>query len=73
MRNIHLFSIASTLSFGPSGSSINAMSTAIPKIVAGITGGLFRDDVEKHWASLQTYDVPQAVVARPERTMGESQ
>ena len=62
IRDIHLFSIASTMSFGASGSSINAMTTAIPKLVHGITRGLFRDDVEQHWASLLAYDVPQAVI-----------
>lgn len=62
LRDIHLFSIGSTLSFGPSGSSINGMSTAVPKLVSGITRGLFRADVERHWASLCAYDVPQAVL-----------
>lgn len=72
ISDIHLFAIASTMSFGPSGSSINAMTTAIPKLVNGLTRGLFRADVERHWASLSAYDVPQAVVARPARTMEES-
>ncbi|WBL81278.1 NAD(P)/FAD-dependent oxidoreductase [Bradyrhizobium xenonodulans] len=71
IQDIHLFAIASTMSFGPSGSSINAMTTAVPKLVNGLTRGLFRADVERHWASLGAYDVPQAVVARPARTMGE--
>jgi cation diffusion facilitator CzcD-associated flavoprotein CzcO len=62
IRNIHLFAIASTMSFGPSGSSINAMTTAIPKLVAGITRGLFVADVDRHWASLRAYDVPQVVI-----------
>ena len=62
MRNVHLFSIASTMSFGPSGSSINAMTTAAPKLVRGLTGGLFREDVARHWAALQAYDVKQADV-----------
>ena len=60
--DVHLFSIASTMSFGPSGSSINAMTTAVPKLVAGVTRGLFRADVERHWAALSTYDTKQAVV-----------
>lgn len=72
ISDIHLFAIASTMSFGPSGSSINAMTTAVPKLVNGLTRGLFRADVERHWASLSAYDVPQAVVARPARTMEES-
>nr|WP_282572242.1 NAD(P)/FAD-dependent oxidoreductase [Roseomonas acroporae] len=64
MRDIHLFAIASTMSFGPSGSSINAMTTAVPKLVAGLTRGLFMGDLERHWASLDAYDVPQAVLGR---------
>jgi hypothetical protein len=64
LLNIHLFSIASTMSFGPSGSSINAMTTAVPKLVYGLTRGLFREDAESHWQALQAYDVPQAIVPR---------
>ena len=62
LGNVHLFSIASTMSFGPSGSSINAMTTAVPKLVAGITRGLFTADVERHWRSLDAYDVKQTVI-----------
>jgi FAD-dependent urate hydroxylase len=62
IADIHLFSIASTMSFGASGSSINAMTTAVPKLVDGLTRGLFAGDLEKHWASLMAYDVPQAIV-----------
>ena len=65
MRNIHVFAIASTMSFGPSGSSINAMTTAVRKLVDGLTRGLFKGDVERHWQSLLAYDVPQAVIAPP--------
>jgi FAD-dependent urate hydroxylase len=68
IRNIHLFGIGSTMSFGPSGSSINAMTTAVPKLVAGITRGLFTADVERHWASLKAYDIPQAVLRPPPPT-----
>ena len=63
MRDIHVFAIAATMSFGPSGSSINAMTTAVPKLVAGLTRGLFAGDVERHWGSLLAYDVPQATAA----------
>jgi cation diffusion facilitator CzcD-associated flavoprotein CzcO len=65
IADIHVFAIASTMSFGPSGSSINAMTTAVPKLVHGLTRGLFRADIERHWASFSAYDVPQAVVGRP--------
>jgi len=69
ISHIHLFAIASTMSFGASGSSINAMTTAVPKLVNGLTRSLFRADIERHWAALSAYDVPQAVVARSARTM----
>ncbi len=59
LADIHLFGIGATLSFGPSGSSINAMTTAVPKIVAGVTRGLFAGDLQRHWDSLRTYDVRQ--------------
>jgi len=36
--DIHVFSIASTMSFGPSGSSINAMTSAVPKLVRLLLG-----------------------------------
>jgi hypothetical protein len=62
IADLHLFAIASSMSFGPSGSSINAMTTAVPKLVHGITRGLFRADVARQWASLQAYDVRQAIV-----------
>ena len=67
IADIHVFAIASTMSFGASGSSINAMTTAVPKLVHGLTRGLFRADIERHWASFKAYDVPQAVVARQMR------
>ena len=63
MTDIHLFNIASTMSFGPSGSSINAMTTAVPKLVAGLTRGLFKADLDRHWRRLEAYDVPQAIVS----------
>jgi FAD-dependent urate hydroxylase len=72
--DIHVFAIASTMSFGPSGSSINAMTTAVPKLVHGLTRGLFRTDIERHWASFRAYDVPQAMVdgrRRPSARSGE--
>jgi FAD-dependent urate hydroxylase len=64
ISNIHLFAFASTMSFGPSGSSINAMTTAIPKLVHGLTRGLFRADLERHWSSFKAYHEPQATIVR---------
>ena len=67
MSDIHMFNIASTMSFGPSGASINAMTTAVPKLVAGVTRGLFVGDLERHWQSLRQYDVPQAILREGRR------
>jgi FAD-dependent urate hydroxylase len=73
ISNVHLFAFASTMSFGPSGSSINAMTTAIPKLVHGLTRGLFRADIEQHWTSFQQYHVPQAVIARQPQAAREDE
>ncbi|QHJ01636.1 NAD(P)-binding domain-containing protein [Xylophilus rhododendri] len=62
LRNVHLYAIGSTMSFGASGSSINAMTTAVPKLVSGLTRGLFEEDLDQYWASFRAYDVPQAVI-----------
>ena len=59
LADIHLFGIGSTLSFGPSGSSINAMTIHVPRLVSGVTRGLFEGDLKKHWESLRAYDVKQ--------------
>lgn len=49
------------MSFGPSGSSINAMTIAVPKLLAGVTRGLFRLGLAEYWRDLQAYDVQQVV------------
>lgn len=56
LNRIHDFTIGATMSFGPSGCSINAMNIAVPKLVAGLTRTLFAEDLELHWASLEAYD-----------------
>ena len=58
LADIHDFTIGATMSLGPSGCSINAMNSAVPKLVEGITRGLFEADVQHHWQTLQDYDVP---------------
>lgn len=64
IADIHLFGIGTTMSFGPAGSSLNAMSIAVPKLVAGVTRGLFAADLEQHWAALRAYDLPQVELDR---------
>lgn len=65
ISRLHLFSIASTMSFGASGSSINAMTTAVPKLVHGLTRALFAEDVERHWDSLRAWNQKQAEIRWP--------
>lgn len=62
IRDIHLFGIGTTMSFGPAGSSINAMSIAAPRLAAGVTRGLFEADLPRLWQELADYDVPQVVL-----------
>jgi hypothetical protein len=47
------------------------MTTAIPKLVHGLTRGLFRADLERYWSSFKAYDVPQAVIGRQTQAVGE--
>lgn len=55
LADVHDFTIGTTVSFGPFGCSINAMNIAVPKLVAGITRGLFAADIEHHWRSLKAW------------------
>lgn len=57
IRDIHLFGIATTMSFGPAGASINAMVYAVPRLAAGLTRGLFEADLPRLWADYGAYDV----------------
>ncbi|WP_149537712.1 NAD(P)-binding domain-containing protein [Siccirubricoccus phaeus] len=59
IRDIHLFGIGTSMSFGPAGSSINALSIAAPRVAAGVTRGLFEADLPRLWDSLLAYDVKQ--------------
>ena len=62
IADIHLFGIGTTMSFGPAGSSINAMAIAAPRLAAGVTRGLFRHDLPRLYDSLLRYDVAQVVL-----------
>lgn len=70
LRDVHLFGFGTTMSFGPAGSSINAMSIAAPRLAAGVTRGLFEADLPRLYADLLAYDVPQVVLA-PARVAAE--
>lgn len=58
LSSVFDFTIAATMSFGPSGASINAMTTAVPRLSRGITRSLFREDVDYHWDDFLAYDTP---------------
>ncbi|MBP0464435.1 NAD(P)/FAD-dependent oxidoreductase [Roseomonas sp. PWR1] len=59
IRDIHFFGIGTSMSFGPAGSSINAMTIAVPRIAAGVTRGLFAADLPRLYADLRAYDLKQ--------------
>lgn len=59
LRRIRLFNFGSTLSFGPSGSSINGMKFAVPRLVEGLTRELFRAEADRLWQGLTAYDTPE--------------
>ncbi|UUX50040.1 NAD(P)/FAD-dependent oxidoreductase [Nisaea acidiphila] len=59
LSHVRLFTFGATVSFGPSGSSINAMKFAVPRLVSGIVRDLFTEDVEQHWDSLKDYNLPE--------------
>jgi cation diffusion facilitator CzcD-associated flavoprotein CzcO len=62
IRDIHLFGIATTMSFGPAGASINAMVYAVPRLAAGLVRGLFESDLPRLWQEYRAYDVKIAEV-----------
>jgi len=67
LRDIHVFNWGSTMSFGPSGSSVNGMKFAVPKLVHGLTRDLYMADLDAHWASLEAYDTPEFEITEDQR------
>lgn len=59
LQRIRLFTFGATMSFGPSGSSINALKFAVPTLVHGITRDLFREGAAEHFDDLCAYDTPE--------------
>jgi cation diffusion facilitator CzcD-associated flavoprotein CzcO len=59
IRHIRLFTYGSTLSFGPSGASINAMKFAVPRLASGIVRDLFQEDVAYHYDNLLSFQLPE--------------
>jgi cation diffusion facilitator CzcD-associated flavoprotein CzcO len=59
LSRIRLFTFGATMSFGPSGSSINALKFGPSRVVGGITRSLFTEGAEAHLADLMAYDTPE--------------
>ncbi len=59
LADIHIFDFGTMVSFGPSGSSINGMKFAVPRLAHAITRDLFARDVRQHYDSLMAYDTPE--------------
>jgi len=59
LGRVRLFNFGSTMSFGPSGSSINAMKFAVPRLVESITRDLFCEEIDALQAGLEAYDTPE--------------
>lgn len=55
LARIHDFTFGPTMSFGPSGCSISTLRLTVPMLAAGVTRGLFLEDVELQWHSLVNY------------------
>jgi cation diffusion facilitator CzcD-associated flavoprotein CzcO len=59
LKHIRLFTFGATMSFGPSGASINAMKFAVPRMASGIARDLFHEDVADHWENLTSFQLPE--------------
>lgn len=59
LKHIRLFTFGATMSFGPSGASINAMKFAVPRMASGIARDLFHEDVADHWENLTSFRLPE--------------
>ncbi|MEM0934308.1 MAG: NAD(P)-binding domain-containing protein [Pseudomonadota bacterium] len=55
LGRIRLFTFGATMSFGPSGSSINALKFGPPRLVASVTQSLFAEAAEAHLEDLMCY------------------
>ena len=55
LKDIHVFTFGGWLSNGLSGGGMNGLRFAVPRLVAGLTRGLFVDDAERHFRRLADY------------------
>ena len=72
MKNVHLFSFGATMSFGPSGASINTMKFAVPKLVNVITRDLLSGDIDHHFDSMSSYKLPEFLLPGEETELASA-
>ncbi len=58
LRHLHVFTFGATLSIGFSGGGMNGLKYSLPRLIGGITKGLFEDDVEQQYQALLDYQEP---------------
>ena len=60
LRNVHLFNAGSLVSMGPVAGGLNGMPFGIPRLIAGISHDLFRDELDGLFTEFASYDEPDA-------------
>ncbi len=70
--DIHIFNNGAVPSLGPVCNGITGLKSGVPRLVAGISRGLFEADIELHYASLAGYDKVhfQPATPLPEPALG---
>ena len=56
LRDIHIFNNGAVPSLGPVCNGITGLKSGVPRIVAGLSRGLFIEDAELHYRALDGYD-----------------
>lgn len=67
LRNIHLFNAGSLVSMGPVAGGLNGMPFGIPRLIAGLSHDLFREEVASLYHEFIRFDEPdtwEVVTAR---------
>ncbi len=56
LKHIHIFNNGAVPSLGPVCNGITGLKSGVPRLVAGLSRGLFLEDAELHFAALDAYD-----------------
>jgi len=71
LRNIHAFNFGATMSQGLSASSISGMKFGVGRLIDGIVGDLFADDVQWQMRALHAYCEPEIRGYRPDLSIDD--